>query len=219
MKAIFEFKTDDNANYGLLFQGAPSHFDTVDLTRFNGAGFNPAGLIVHDLIEHDFKRDTGSVEDEFKALGAAMYGRGNYGSITIDGLMNDIVGNARDCNLYLKPTLKGCKKFEDIEWQIEELNNAKLIQSIKNELDTENTKEVKEFIKLAFRYIRQGARKAAKRFKSGFNMFSMFDGMQREVLKVGKHLEEFEQLIIEFCFKNRSYKVYSESIYANEFDY
>jgi hypothetical protein len=214
MKAIFEVKIDDNGNTGLIFKGAPSNFDTVDLGSYKGYGFNPANLIVHDLIEHDFKRDNGSVECELMALGAAMYGRANHGEIEVKGLLSDIVNCARDCNLEIEPTNKGLKQFEPIQWQIEELENYNLIKNICFELDMDRpNKEVKEFVKYAFRYIRQGARRAEKRFGNSSSMVCFFSRLSSEIMQKGKYIEEYEQLIVNFCFKKQSYKVEVKNIY------
>lgn len=217
MKAIFEIREDDNGNTGFMFQGAPSHFDAVSLDRVSQY-YNPASLIVHDLIEHDFKNDSGSVEDELKAIGGAMYGRGKHGTLTVEGIMSDLALMARNSNLFLKPTKKGVKKFEPIEWMIEELKKdmRKVYNYITGELDSDDDishYDVVRFVKRALCYIRQGARRAHKRFKNSFDMFNMFDKMSREILAVGKITCEYsEQLIVEFCFKKQSFNVYNKSI-------
>jgi hypothetical protein len=218
MKAIFEIREDDNGITGLMFQGAPSHFDAVDLSRGEKSRFNPANLIVHDLLEHNFNKDSGSVEDELKAIGGAMYGRGNHGDVEVRGFYSDMLSMARDSNLILRNTNKGMKKFEPVEWIIEELLNSNLINDIKFEVDEEaETSRIRKFITLAIRYIRQGARRAHKRFKNSFDMYNMFIKMSNKVLEKGRYVDYGEQLIIEFCFKKLSFNVYTKYMLDNDY--
>lgn len=208
MQAIFETRTDNNGNTGLIFRGAPSHFDTVSLTGYKGQRFNPANLLTHDLLEHNFKQDNGSAEHELMALGAAMFGRGNHGDVTIDGLVGDLMNVARESGMNIKPTKQGIKSFEPIEWQIEEIQASGIINSMYREFDEDySIEDIKAFLLNAYRYIRQGARKANKRFKNSFNMYSMFYGLSSEIMNKGKYIEEDELLIVNFSFKNLSYKV------------
>lgn len=160
MQVKFNWVEDDNGNEGFLFEGAPSHFDATPIDD------NSIRLLCHDVLEHDIKKDSGSVVDELRAIGAACYGRGNYGTVSANGILNDIVSMARDSMLYLPHTNKGMKKFDDIEWILSDIDMNKLIHYISSEMNDydidRSTNEIKSFINLAFRYIRQGARKAQK---------------------------------------------------------
>lgn len=217
MKIIFNIKQDDNGINGLMFEGAPSHFDAIDISMASQY-YNPMRLVAHDILEHDIKNDDGSVECELMAIGAAMYGRGNHGEIDARGFLGDIVSMARDSMLQLKNTNKGMKTFEPIEWIIEELKNKNLIKEIKNELgDDFKTSEINNFIKLALRYIRIGARRAERRFKNSFDMYNMFLKLTDKLSKVARFMDEFQQLIVHVCFSKLDFKVYTKEL--TEYNY
>ena len=90
MKVAFNWVVGNNGIEGLLFEDAPSHFDAVGIPENDNQYLNPMNLIIHDILEHDHKNDNGSVECELMAVGGACYGRGNHGTITPDGIINDI---------------------------------------------------------------------------------------------------------------------------------
>lgn len=216
MKVSFNWVTDENGNEGFLFEGAPSHFDEVAPSKDNQY-FNPMNLIIHDILEHDHKNDNGSVECELMAVGGACYGRGNHGTITPDGIINDITSCARD-NFHLKKTTKGIKKFEPIEWIIESINMQKLKKYIRAELcdDDISDKKINDYIKLAIQYIRIGARKAQKRYKTSFNMYNLFDKMVRELTRVVAYFDEYsEKLIIQWKYSG-DFKIYTKTL-TNEY--
>lgn len=211
MKVAFNWVTDDNGIEGLLFEGAPSHFDAIQ--KNESQYFNPMNLIIHDILEHDHKNDNGSVECELMAVGGACYGRGNHGTVTPDGIINDIISLSCD-SINLKKTTKGIKKFEPIEWIIESINIQRLKHDIKIELcdDDISNKAINDYIKLAIQYIRIGARRAHKRFKNSFDMYNLFDKMVRELSRVVKYFDEYtEKLIIQFNYQG-NFKIYTKQL-------
>lgn len=210
MKVKLNWVEDDNGIEGFLFEGAPDFFDAVSPD-------NNMQLIAHDLLEHDFKNDTGSCEHELMAVGAASFGRGNYGTVTSDGIITDITSIARDCLLKLQPTTKGIKKFDPIEWIIEGIDKNKLKRYIISEVqdyDIEFTdKDIEQFIKLCFQYIRIGARKAQKKYGHGFNLYNLFDKMSRELQKACKYFDQYtEELYIKWSIKNCTVKVIAKQL-------
>lgn len=110
------------------------------------------------------------------------------------------------------------RKMMAIEWIIESINIQKLKRDIKSELcdDDISDKKINDYIKLAIQYIRIGARKAQKRYKTSFNMYNLFDKMVRELTRVVKYFDEYsEKLIIQWDYSG-NFKIYTKTL-TNEY--
>lgn len=147
-------------------------------------------LLAHDLLEHNHASTLQGVENELEALGAAEYVRGalEFDSdllfmasyVMYDGIQKPS-GNIEEINGYM---LEACKNF-DCELGL-------------SAYDTEERKNLKEYIKYASTYMQNGHDWASD-YYSKVNVGAMFNAIQESFLECDY---EGQQMVIMLDFDN-----------------
>ena len=144
---------------------------------------NEGLLIAHDLIEHQNGTDQiGSLDDELEALGGTWYVRGQHADISRPSrghspqsdLASDVLNMARIYNFGVEfhtkvPNTRAHDQDENFR---EIIQQAK--EDINGEIDSEDRDDerLETYFYAALHYMRQGYRKAHKRYESKGRFFA-----------------------------------------------
>lgn len=200
----YEFEkqyNDDFGSYGWLIRGAPLTYYPI-----SGTG------VAHDIIEHQ-PGDSGTVEEELMALGAALYvrGNGNYwarsevppgGQVGSD-LSNDLAFKYGGVEEGIASPSR-THKLEDFaeEWIKQALVDAQKefeyhAQFYSNELE-EFHANVADYLQKVPGWLRIGYRKAKKRYSkvSPWDLCSLFKKVEEDADKYINRAEDGDLFVV-----------------------
>jgi len=193
-------------------------FGTLGLQLKDCPGMDPLpGLgTAHDIVEH-FPKGNDSIKDEFLALGASLYVRGDTGHYQANGNtnspgqhiasdMSNIFGHYAYESYQFPPYVK-TKKL-DSDWIEEEID--KCISAFREELEYE--KDLADHMpanwqKILQSYLRLGYRKAAKRWGDAYIALSLFCHIEQNVEKILRNYQEDTEVSIFLVKKTQTVKI------------
>lgn len=161
-------------------------------------------LIAHDIIEHvNGLQSIGSVDDEIEAMGAAWYVRGQYCDLSRDGygsLFTPEESIGRDIANLGETYHRGVRfrtpvprtHSSDMDCAFEEIIKCGM-SDLRSELRSQNEpidySRLTDYKTAVMHYMRQGYRKAKKRYGSSMKANSMFWNIAQAVEPYAKHAE------------------------------
>lgn len=222
MPTAFKFICEEHKEYGCngwRMEDKP-HFDPL------------MGITVaHDVLEH-FPNGDESPADEFQALGAGYFIRGETGYMQRKGNINppavhiasdfpDIFRHIIDERMGL-PVAPKTKKIdiEYVEEFISELMQeaAKLLESEFGEYEPEFVKESLELLPRVADWIRIGYRRATKRFGPYQNhAVAIFQQIEEKADKYLEHANIGDKLTVSFDIKNNKANIRFVESYEEEY--
>ncbi len=162
----------ETGELGIIING--TNVDDNIFVVFSGRG------IAHDLVEHVNGVDSiGTVTDEFQALGSLWYTRGETGTITDDGMVNDLLGLVGGYTINgLGPVIPEQPESDydnTFEWVIESF-----MEKVGRELDDEDDVNINLdlFCDQALKGFRLGVEKQEKRFSTPWKAYELFQQVQ-----------------------------------------
>ena len=181
---------------GWMPEHCPSDFFCVPV---EGNPNNWVKLLCHDILEHT-KEDTGTVEDELKALGAVLYGRA---SNEYTPILNDLVDLVResDCEI-LEPDNYKDELASEYEYELEaNLGSdglSKFLGSCESEDLTEDytQEQLINWFNVACKWLFLGCDSACERFGSDLNLMEAWYNLNEELKATLPYIEEFERVNI-----------------------
>ncbi len=198
MKKLFNVKwEDDFAQLGCLEKGAPATFQA-----FTGMG------TAHDCLEH-FKGDSGSVDDEFQALGCALWIRGYQGYFR-NGVEFNMASECVNLWRYFTDGVPmksaGNKKLEFDYYINGIIEEAKLIMKAEN-FDNYTKKTYNPFYESMKYWMQIGLTKAKVKFKYPGKTVSLFQDIEDKIDKKLKHAEEGDEIHVSYKLNDFQAKV------------
>lgn len=166
MQKTFTWKTDENGTDGWIPDSNPSFWAS------------DARIVAHDTLEH-FQDDTGDAAGELQALGAVLLGRLQHDSnLTSKGLASDLTFLAWQIADQMPTTAKISRKLSD-DYAEEILGHA--LQNFRESEEAIESSITPEQLQHVLSFIRTGYRRALRRYKNGFRLFSLFHDLQTAV--------------------------------------
>lgn len=187
---------------GWIPEHCPSDFYCVPA---EGNPNNWVRLLCHDILEHS-QDDTGTLEDELKALGAVLYGRA---SNEYTPILSDLVNLVHDCGCEIQePTNYKDELASEYEYELEaNLSSEELTKFLgaceSEDLTEDYTQEqLAHWYTVARKWLLLGCDSAYKRFGSDLNLIEAWYNLSEELKETLPGVEEFERVNIginEFC--------------------
>lgn len=190
MKKTFIVKRNDEFDYiGAVEKGAPDTFDPL-----GGMG------TAHDCLEH-FAGDTGSVDDEFQALGCIIYLRVDQGisrDVDVQIEMRQLYHHL----LFGVPMKKAPRKAKPthpvIEWIADKMEDFLIKEGI------DDLSKAEDFTESFIYWANVGYKKAIKKYPSPYRTGLVFNSIQNEVDEILRHAEEGDEIVI--CYTKDTFK-------------
>lgn len=175
---------------GLMIQGwdwsTVTPLTEVDF-KYNKAHFN---LVAHDIFEHIGKQ-TGSIEDELRAVGAILFGRFNMGITGTDKSLGGEIGS------FLTPYIKQVKHpkihsdvlnysdglCEGIQAELKYIYPECDFQTIKNQV---------------LHWISKGYRQAERKYKYPCTLVNMYTELQKQLTEKLRFVELIKHVMISY---------------------
>ena len=194
-------------------------YDSLGWVMCKKSYFDPAQgrQVAHDLLE-EFPRGQDQPHDEFMALGAAIWGRGQGGyfqyrsaAYNIAGDFTFAIGHAfNEDGYYLRNAPRTYKLRDwDAEAVIEEIGQIVLESGFEDIYDDDNRQRAIDYVSHALNWMRIGYRRAAQRFRvtNHYEITAIFNTIEKEVDKILKWSEEGDKLKVMINLRTRTVKV------------
>lgn len=202
MKKIFEVKThQDFGTIGAIEKGAPENFEPL-----GGMG------IAHDCFEH-FEGDTGSIDDEFQAIGCMIHIRLETGVLRDEDVIMEF-------NTLYNYFLQGYSMTSPTK-TVKPLNNyiEYLASRMKPFLEREGFNDNFEDFENAFVYFaNKGYRRSQKKYTKPGTTSYIFTLIQNEVDSILEYAQEGDEIIIQYT-KTRLIKIEHKEFFELENEY
>ncbi len=205
MKKHFIVKRDDTfGNIGLIEKGAPITFNAL-----SGQG------IAHDCLEH-FKGDTGSLDDEFQALGCAIWIRVDTCYLRDEDILAEMIMlygyflEGHPCKPAPNDFIISGNKSSIIEWVAENIQSF-LYTEYQGDIDLSN---IDHFIRSWAYWSEIGYFRAKKKYNYPNQTLSVFKEIESKVDNFLKYVDyEGQELFIKYFPNDYSKPVIIDEIH------